>query len=56
MSLLRTRVAFSPAQTWAQQLDDFLQEVVGDGVLMVGNSIGSLATLMVRVHARLPKR
>jgi len=39
------------SQTWAKQLDDFLREMVGPGALLIGNSIGSLATVMVRAHA-----
>lgn len=36
-------------ETWAQQIADFCQEVVGEPVFLVGNSIGCIAALQTAV-------
>ncbi|KAG0590779.1 hypothetical protein KC19_1G126000 [Ceratodon purpureus] len=38
-------------ETWAEQLVDFIKEVVGEPTVLVGNSIGSLACLIASAEA-----
>ena len=38
-------------ETWGQQIADFCREVVGEPVVLVGNSVGCIAVMQAAVYA-----